>query len=93
MAINESSIPTIIEGWFQYASDHEFGPTLIKYIGHEKGFAPHPIQGAETECEFMNDKKWDDVKLLPHWGSETAWRAKITIEIFEEKELREKKRW
>ena len=87
----------IIEGWFQMAEHWEYGPTLVKYIGREKGFTPYPMKGARTCCDHVCDEKWEEVELLPKTDnfddSCKSWRAKIIIEIYEEREHEEKPKY
>jgi len=94
MVDNLSSYQTIIhEGWIQYAFDHEYGQTPVIYVGHDKGFTPSPLSGAKTGCEGVYDEKWEELFLLPemdYWGSDKVWKVKITVELIEEKEVREK---
>ena len=93
---SDTSYPTIktIEGWVQYASDYEYGDTPVIYIGEKKGFSSIPYRGAKTDCEVLSDDKWEELWLTPeYYGSDKAWRVKITVEIFEEREIEEKTPW
>ena len=93
---SDSSYPTIktFEGWIQYAGDYEYGDTPVIYVGEEKGFASIPYRGAETGCEVLNDNKWKELWLVPeYYGSDKAWRVKITVEVLEERKIKEKKGW
>ena len=94
--MSNSSYPSkkTIEGWIQYAHDYEYGDTPVIYVGGEKGFASIPHRGARTGCDDLADDKWEELWLVPeYWGSDKAWRVKITIEILEEKEVEEKEDW
>ena len=79
-------IKKTIKGWVQTANDYEYGPTPIIYIGESV-----PTRDARTECENLDDKLWRELELFPN--GYTTYRAKITIEIFEEKRLEKKEDW
>ena len=83
----------VFEGWVQVAGDYDYGPTLVKYVGREKGFTPYPLRCARTSYTHLDDEKWEELELIP--GNVScrdndgcmAYRVRITVEILEEKKL------
>jgi len=61
-----------LEGWFIYAEDSEYGPTLLRWKGKDE-FPTHP---PNIKCDYLEDDDWEEVWL---WGSKwkpsTVWHS------------------